>query len=147
MKIRSRLFACKNLLKVERGHFIMSKTKTTVEKIDDIKTKIEQLQNEQKRLLQIQKKKERDARTKRLIERGAILESLMNSTGISAADFTNEQIKSFLEKTVTSDYARKILAGFTAQKDKTSTEKTAWKVNGNGAAVTEKNEVSEEGAV
>ena len=125
----------------------MSKTKTTVEKIDDIKTKIEQLQNEQKRLLQIQKKKERDARTKRLIERGAILESLMNGTGISAADFTNEQIKSFLEKTVTSDYAKKILNGFTAQKDKTAAEKPAWKVKNNSTAVAEKNEVSEDGAV
>ena len=103
----------------------MSKTKTTVEKIDDIKTKIEQLQNGRKRLMQAQNKKERNARTKRLIERGAILESLMNSTGISAVDFTNEQIKSFLIKTVQSDYARKILDGLTAQKDETATDKTA----------------------
>ena len=48
---------------------------------------------------------DRKARTKRLIERGAILESL-----ISGADvFTNEQIKAFLEKTITRDAARKIL--------------------------------------
>ena len=121
----------------------MSRTKTTVEKIDDIKTKIEQLENERKRLLQIQKKKERDARTKRLIERGAILESLVPG----AADFTNDQIKSFLVKTVQSDYARKILDGMTAQKDKTATAEPAWKAKADNAASTAKNEATEGGAV
>ena len=121
----------------------MSKTKTTIEKIDNIKLKIQQLENESKRLLQIQKKKERDARTKRLIERGAILESLVPG----ADTFTNDQIKSFLVKTVQSDYARKILDGMTAQKDKTATAEPTWKAKADSTAATAKNEVAEDGTV
>lgn len=124
----------------------MSTTKTTTQKIESIKLKIQQLENERKRILQSQKEADRKARTKRLIERGAILESLINSTGISAADFTNDQIKSFLEKTVQTDYARKILDGFSAQSGDTITEKSAWKVKSSGAADTAKNEDVEQGA-
>ena len=85
--------------------------RTTVEKIESIQTQIEQLENERKRLVQRQKEQERKDRTKRLIERGAILESLVPD----AAAFSNEQIKTFLEKTVESDSARKILAGMAPQ--------------------------------
>ena len=85
--------------------------RTTVEKIEGIQAQIEQLENERKRLVQRQKEQERKDRTKRLIERGAILESLIPG----AAAFTNEQIKAFLEKTVGSDSARKILAGMAPQ--------------------------------
>lgn len=86
-------------------------TKTKSEQIESIRTEIAQLENKRKRLLQEQKKQERKARTKRLIERGAILESLLNG----ADRLTNEQIKTFLEKTITGDYAGKILAGLTEQ--------------------------------
>jgi len=79
--------------------------KTTIEKIENVQAQIQQLENERKKLMQQQREQERKARTKRLIERGAILESL-----ISGADsFTNEQIKSFLERTIQSDNARKFL--------------------------------------
>ena len=79
--------------------------KNNIEKIENIQAQIQQLENERKRLMQLQKEADRKARTKRLIERGAILESL-----ISDADtFTNDQIKAFLEETITSDSARKIL--------------------------------------
>ena len=88
-------------------------SRTTVEKIDSIQAQIQQLENERKRLLQQQKEQERKDRTKRLIERGVILESLVPG----AAAFTNEQIKVFLEKTVGSDSARKILAGMAPQGD------------------------------
>ena len=87
--------------------------RTTVEKIEGIQAQIQQLENERKRLLQQQKEQERKNRTKRLIERGAILESLIPG----AAAFSNEQIKAFLEKTVGSDSARKILAGMAPQDD------------------------------
>ena len=87
--------------------------RTTIEKIESIQTQIEQLENERKRLVQRQKEQERKDRTKRLIERGAILESLVPG----AAEYTNEQIKAFLEKTVGSDSARKILAGIASQSD------------------------------
>ena len=121
----------------------MSKTKTTIEKIESIKLKIQQLENERKRILQVQKEADRKARTRRLIERGAILESLVPG----ADTFTNDQIKSFLEKTVQSDYAKKILDGLTAQKGGTATENSAWKVKNNGSAATAKNEATEDGAV
>ena len=86
-------------------------TKSKSEQIESIKTEIAQLENKRKRLLQEQKEQERKARTHRLIERGAILESLING----ADKLTNEQVKIFLEKTVTGEYARKILAGLTGQ--------------------------------
>ena len=63
--------------------------------------------------MQRQKEQERKDRTKRLIERGAILESLVPG----AAEYTNEQIKAFLEKTVGSDSAHKILVGLASQGD------------------------------
>jgi len=85
--------------------------RTTVEKIDSIQAQIQQLENERKRLMQQKKEQERKDRTKRLIERGAILESLIPG----AATFSNEQIKAFLEKTVGSDSARKILADMAPQ--------------------------------
>ena len=85
--------------------------RTTVEKIEGIQAQIQQLENERKRLMQQKKEQERKDRTKRLIERGAILESLVPD----AATFSNEQIKTFLEKTVGSDSARKILAGMAPQ--------------------------------
>jgi len=87
--------------------------RTTVEKIEGIQAQIQQLENERKRLMQQKKEQERKDRTKRLIERGAILESLIPG----AAEYTNEQIKAFLEKTVGSDSARKILASIASQGD------------------------------
>ena len=87
--------------------------RTTIEKIESVQAQIQQLENERKRLMQQKKEQERKDRTKRLIERGAILESLVPG----AAAFTNEQIKAFLEKTVGSDSARKILVDITSQGD------------------------------
>jgi len=95
-------------------------SKTTIERIEALQEKIRQIENEKKRLIQSQKEAERKARTKRLIERGAILESLISG----ASTFSNDQIKAFLEKTVQSNYARKILDGFTAQGGETATEKS-----------------------
>jgi len=87
--------------------------KTNIEKIQGIKAQIQQLENERKRLMNAKKEADRKARTKRLIERGAILESLIPG----AAAFSNEQIKAFLEKTIGSDFARKILKSIESQGD------------------------------
>ena len=103
-------------------------SKTTIERIDTLQEKIQQLENEKKRLLNAQKEADRKARTKRLIERGAILESLVPG----ADKFTNDQIKAFLEKTVQSDFAKRILDGITAQKDGTATKKTTVTEQGGG---------------
>jgi TolA-binding protein len=104
----------------------MATRKTTAERIADAKERIEQYENQMKLLLQKQKEQERRERTRRLIERGAILESLIPG----ADSFTNEQIKLFLEKTVQTEYARRILkelapppaAAETAQEGATAAE-------------------------
>jgi len=76
------------------------------EKILKIEERLAQLENQKKKLIQKQKADERKARTKRLIERGAILESLIDG----AAELTNEQITSILNKTVGSSYGVKIVS-------------------------------------
>ena len=119
----------------------MSTTKTTTQRIETLQEKIQQLENEKKRLLNVQKEADRKARTRRLIERGAILESLISS----AETFTNEQIKSFLQKTVQSDYARKILGGIAAQGNTTATVKASWTARVDSAATAEKATVTEQG--
>ena len=106
----------------------MSTIKTTTQQIEAVDEKILQYANRKKELLQKQKAAERKARTHRLCERGAILESF-----ISDADkFTNDQIKAFLEKTVQSDYARKILNGFTEQEGTTAIGKSTSLAQGEG---------------
>jgi len=73
-------------------------------KIEKIDVKIQQLLNEKKRLLNQDKEAERKARTKRLIESGAILESIIPSL----KEFSNEQVKRFLEKTIKTEFALRI---------------------------------------
>ena len=116
-------------------------SKTTTQRIDTLQEKIQQLENERKRLMNVQKETERKARTKRLIERGAILESLI----ADATTFTNEQIKTFLEKTVASDYAKKILDGIIKQGGEPATTKTAQAAKPNGASASDKVAVSTQG--
>ena len=97
---------------------------TTNVKIENIKTKIEQLENERKRLVGLQKQADRKARTKRLIERGAILESFIPDPAV----LTNDQIKLLLEKTITTESAKKILVGMSDIKEKTESVDSKWKV-------------------
>ncbi len=78
--------------------------------------------------MNVQKEADRKARTKRLIERGAILESLVSG----AASLTNDQIKAFLEKTVTTETAHKILDGLIRQTGTALPESTAASSQGEG---------------
>ena len=87
----------------------MAKTKS--ERIDHIQEQIAQLENQRKRLIQQEKERERKDRTKRLCRRAGLLESLLPET----ITLTDEQFKTFLEKTVLSDYSHRILDGLTAQ--------------------------------
>jgi len=87
----------------------MAKTKT--ERIVSIEEQIAKLEAQKKLLIQKQNAEERKARTKRLIERGAILESLIDG----AESLTNEQVKALLEKTVATDYGKRILASIAPQ--------------------------------
>jgi len=103
------------IYQLSKGESIMAKTKT--ERILSIEEQIAQLANRKKQLIQKQKEDDRKVRTKRLIERGAIVESL-----ISDADMlTNEQVQTFLARTIQTEYAKKILNGLKVQ----SSEATA----------------------
>lgn len=85
--------------------------KTKAEKITSIEEEIRQLENRRRQLMQEQKAQERRDRTKRLCRRMGLFESLVPDT----IPLTEEQFKTFLEKTVMGDQARRILDGLTAQ--------------------------------
>ena len=81
--------------------------KTTEQRIMDTELEIEQLINYKKELLQRQKEEERKARTKRLCERAGYLESILPST----ITLSKEQFQIFLDKTLLTGFAEKILKG------------------------------------
>lgn len=85
--------------------------KTKIEKITSIEEEIRQLENKRKQLLQEQKTQERKDRTKRLCRRMGLFESLLPDT----IPLTDEQFKTFLEKTVITEQSRRLLDGLTAQ--------------------------------
>lgn len=80
--------------------------KTRLDKIADIELQIEQLANQKALLLQEQKEQDRKARTKRLCERAGYLESILPDTIALAT----EQFKTFLQKTLLTDFARRELS-------------------------------------
>jgi len=84
----------------------MSNRKTITAKIEDTKAKITQYENHMKQLVQKQKQDERKARTKRLCSRAGLLESLLPDT----IALTDEQFKSFLERTTANEFGRRTLA-------------------------------------
>lgn len=100
--------------------------KSYEERIAETKLKIEQEQNRMKQLIQKQKKEERNARTKRLCSRMGLFESMLPNT----IPLTDEQFKTFLEKTVLTEHSRHILDGLTAQN-----AAAAEQDEGNGARV------------
>ena len=79
--------------------------KTTVEKITSVEEQIKQLENRKKQLLQRQKTQERKTRDHRLCKRGAYLESILPDT----ISLTDEQFYQFINKTLKTDYAHRIL--------------------------------------
>ena len=85
--------------------------KTKAEKIADIELQLVQLENQRKKLVQEQKAQERKDRTKRLCKRMGLFESMLPDT----IPLTDEQFQIFLEKTVASEYGRRILDGLIAQ--------------------------------
>jgi len=93
----------------------MAKTKT--EKITGIEEQIRQLENQRKKLIQQEKEQERKDRTKRLCKRMGLFESILPDT----IPLSDEQFKSFLEKTVANDFGRRTLEKYTAQNIATTT--------------------------
>jgi len=95
--------------------------KTRSEKITSIETEIQQLENQRKRLIQQEKEQERKDRTRRLCKRAGLLESLLPDT----IPLTDEQFKSFLEKTLMTDFTRRALGNLTAQATATAAPQSA----------------------
>ncbi len=85
--------------------------KTKIEKIASIDEEIRQLTNKKKRLIQEQKEQERKDRTNRLCRRMGLFESLVPDS----IPLTEEQFKTFLEKTVAAEHGRRLLDEMTAQ--------------------------------
>ena len=97
----------------------MAKTKT--EKITSIEEEIRQLEIKRRQLVQEQKAQERKDRTKRLCRRMGLFESLLPDT----IPLTEEQFKTFLEKTVAAEHSRRLLDELTAQNAATAAVKDA----------------------
>ena len=85
--------------------------KTKLEKIDGIKDVIEQLKKRQRLLLQQHNAQERKDRNHRLCRRGGIVEKLLPDL----ITLTDEQFDTFVEKTLLSGHAERILKGLTGQ--------------------------------
>ena len=85
--------------------------KTKAEKITSIEEEIRQLENRRRQLVQEQKAQERKDRTKRLCRRMGLFESLIPDS----IPLTEEQFKTFLEKTVAAEHGRRLLDEMTAQ--------------------------------
>ena len=85
--------------------------KTRLEKIAGIEEEIRQLENRRRQLVQEQKTQERKDRTKRLCRRMGLFESLVPDS----IPLTEEQFKTFLEKTVAAEHGRRLLDEMTAQ--------------------------------
>lgn len=91
-----------------------------LERIANIEEEIEQLRKRQKELKQEHVKKERKDRTHRLCKRGGFFESLVPDT----IPLTEEQYQTFLEKTVATEYARRILNELKTQNDSMADSKS-----------------------
>jgi len=87
----------------------MSTRKTLNEQITAAQEEIRQKEARLKEMMQKQKEQDRKARNHRLCERGGYLESIMPDT----IPLTAEQFKTFLDKTLLTDHARRILNNVT----------------------------------
>ena len=85
--------------------------KTKLERIASIEEQIAQLKNQQKQLAQKHKAEERKARTRRLCQRMGLFESMLPDT----VALTDEQFKTFLERTVANGHGRRELAKIAPQ--------------------------------
>ena len=98
----------------------MAKAKVLADQVRNLEEEIQQKQNLLRELRNRYRVQEDKERTHRLIERGAILESLVENSEM----LTNEQIKTFLIKTIQTEFARKILTQFKEQNNEDTGEKS-----------------------
>jgi len=92
--------------------------RTKLERIASIEAEIKQLENQRKQLLQQHKVMERKARTHRLCKRGGLLESMLPEM----VGMTDEQFRVFLEKTMFTDAARRMLAALQTEPTETTND-------------------------
>ena len=85
----------------------MSNRKTLDERIEAAREEVKQKGARVKELLQQQRKQERKDRTHRLCERGGKVEKLLPDL----ARLTDDQFEIFVEKTLLSGFAEKVLRG------------------------------------
>jgi uncharacterized protein (UPF0335 family) len=97
-------------------------SKTINEKIEAAQEEKRQLEAHIKQLLQQQKARERKDRNHRLCKRGGLVEKLLPDL----ANLTDEQFQTFVDKTLLTGFAGKILRGLVPQKSE-----AAAKQNGN----------------
>ena len=107
---------------------------TKIDKIASIEEEIKQLKERQKLLQQQYNAQERKDRTKRLCKRAGLLESLLPDT----IPLTDEQFKSFLEKTLLTDFARRTLDTIAAQNTATAAPQTTGTAAQGNTAPTDK---------
>ena len=96
----------------------MSNRKTTAEKIEAAKIEKQQAEARIKKLLQEQKAQERKERNHRLCKRGGLVEKLLPDL----ARLTDEQFDTFVQKTLMSGFAEKILRGLVPQESEPNAE-------------------------
>ena len=85
----------------------MSTRKTTAERIEAARIEKQQAETRIKKLLQEQKAQERKERNHRLCKRGGLVEKLLPDL----IKLTDEQFEIFVQKTLMSGFAEKILRG------------------------------------
>ena len=103
------------------------KIETINAEIEKTKTEIRQLENRAKRLTGAHSQLERKTRTRRLCQRMGLFESMLPD----AVTLTDEQFKSFLEKTIITEHSRRILDGLTVQGNASAAPKPAVTAQGN----------------
>jgi NCAIR mutase (PurE)-related protein len=96
----------------------MSTRKTTSEKIEAAKIEKQQAEARIKKLLQEQKAEERKIRNHRLCKRGGLVEKLLPDL----SRLTDEQFDTFVQKTLMSGFAEKILRGLVPPESESNAE-------------------------
>jgi len=85
--------------------------KSRLDKIASYEEQIAELNNRRKQEVQKHKAEERKARTRRLCARMGLIESMLPDT----VGLTDEQFKTFLQKTTANEFGRRELAKLAAQ--------------------------------
>jgi hypothetical protein len=85
-------------------------TRTTAKR-ESVEEQIRQLENQRKQLVQKERAEERKERTHRLCVRGGIVEKLLPEL----IALTDEQFQIFLNKTLLTDYSKRIIADLRTQ--------------------------------